>query len=488
MRQFIIFILVTLFVNEIYSQTSYKVNNSLTLKNTNCDLSKISLILPVPYTNDYQTINNLEYSSGDVLTAVNNSNKYLRDLKTSGLPIAGNNYTLSTDFDVTLYPMYIDFDQFKEIYPYNEQSSEYKQYTSENGEYINPGNTQIKQISSELWKQAEGEIITYARLCYEYVAANFKYLNPNTGLYPLTTILANGGGDCGNLTSIYVSLLRSRGIPSRHIVTLRPNGSFHVWADFYLEKYGWIPVDVNMKLDYPEGNYFGYCKGDGIIMSIGINNEIEYEPNKKYSAALLQTYFWWYWYNGAGDQMELTHTVNSSQLNRPDIPQITDVKSSQATIKITPRSGATGYLVKLYNSDNMNIPIREYRYDTNKTQLILDNLTPQTSYVASVAACRKVNMIETTMGYNQLHFVTNESPTGIESIEQKHIVNGSNGYIKIQMTLTGVVSVYSITGHVVYNQELASGNYSVPIPNGIYIVRITDKNGNHWTHKINCRE
>lgn len=348
MKRFIIvFLFTTFLVGEMYSQSNYKINNSVILKNINCDLSKLSLVLPVPYTNEYQTINNFEYSSGDLLTAANKNNKYLQDLKISGLPTASDNYTLSTDFDVTLYPMYIDFDQFTEIYPYDKQSSVYKQYTGSDGEYIDPENTQIKRISTDLWSEANEEIIPYARLCYEYVAANFKYLNPYTGLHPLATLLANGGGDCGNLTSIYVSLLRAQGIPSRHIVTLRPNGSYHVWADFYLEKYGWIPVDVNMKLDYPEGNYFGYCKGDGIVMSIGINNEIEFEPNKKYTAVLLQTYFWWYWYNGTGDRMESRHAVKSSLLNKLKAPQIADIKSSQATIEIEPRNGSTGYLVKL---------------------------------------------------------------------------------------------------------------------------------------------
>lgn len=135
----------------------------------------------------------------------------------------------------------------------------------------------------------------------------------------------------------------------------------------------------------------------------------------------------------------------------------------------------------------MDTPVHEYRYEASETQLILDNLTPQTSYVASLAACRKVNMVETTMGYEQLYFVTKESPTNVEFLEEKYIVKGRNGYIKIQIPLTGVVSVYSIIGQVVFNQELASGTYSIPTSNGIYIVKITDKEGKYRNYKINCK-
>lgn len=488
MKRFVtLFLFSTFLIGVLHSQTTYKVSNNLIFKNVDCDLTKISLVLPIPYTNEYQVITDLDNSSGDVLEVANNDNKYLRDLKTSGLPGSSHDYTLSSDFNVTLYPMYIDFGQFSEVYPYDTQSSVYKQYTGSSGEYIDPENNQIKRISAELWEQAGKEIIPYARLCYEYVASNFKYLNPNTGLYPLSILLANGGGDCGNLTSIYVSLLRAQGIPSRHIVTLRPNGTYHVWADFYLETYGWVPVDVNMKLDYPQGNYFGYCKGDGIVMSIGINNEIEFQPNQKYTAVLLQTYFWWYWYNGSGNQVGSTHRIVSSPLNTPVSPQIADIKSSQATIEIGSRTGTTGYLVKLYNSDNLEFPVREYRYEASQTQLLLENLTANTSYTASVAVCRKVGMLETTMGTYRLNFVTAESPTSNEEIHNPYNISVNNGNVVIQIPFVGEILICNTSGNIIYNKKLAPGNYSIKVNSGICIIRITDEKGNHWTQKLNCR-
>lgn len=169
------------------AQTSYQITNSVTLKNQDCELTKTTIILPVPQSNNYQEIANFKYSSGEVLDVENSNNQYLRNLKTSGLPSKGDSYSLTENFHITLYPMYIDMKQFKKIYPYNTQSEIYKRYTTNKGEYIDTGNARIKEISDNLWNESKGNIIDYARLCYEHVGANYKYLNPNTGIHKINT-------------------------------------------------------------------------------------------------------------------------------------------------------------------------------------------------------------------------------------------------------------------------------------------------------------
>lgn len=119
---------------------------------------------------------------------------------------------------------------------------------------------------------------------------------PNTRMCPSRPIAAVGGGDCGNLTSIFVSLLRNRGIPARHLVTVRPDGSHHIWADFLLQGRGWVPVDVTYKQANPAGDYFGHVALDtnGIIMDeqvcLALDNGEESVENPG-----LQTFAWWWW-------------------------------------------------------------------------------------------------------------------------------------------------------------------------------------------------
>jgi transglutaminase-like putative cysteine protease len=59
-----------------------------------------------------------------------------------------------------------------------------------------------------------------------------------------TAVAAAGWSDCGGLSTLYVSILRSAGIPARCLCgrPLDPTKT-HVKVDFYAEDVGWIPAD-----------------------------------------------------------------------------------------------------------------------------------------------------------------------------------------------------------------------------------------------------
>ncbi len=183
------------------------------------------------------------------------------------------------------------------------KSDTYALYTRRSGRYIVPDNPKIRKISGKLWEESS-DLLDYAKKCYLYVADSYTYLNPNTGIHPLTKLLRDGGGDCGNLATIFVSLLRCKGIPARHLVAKRPDGSNHVWADSYLQDYGWIPVDVSKRNANKYGDFFGKIdsRDAGIIVSKGVNLNVEKQSGEKYRTNLLQNFDYWYWYSsGTGD-------------------------------------------------------------------------------------------------------------------------------------------------------------------------------------------
>ena len=469
------------------AQKSYEVTNSVILKNIDCQLTRTSLILPIPQNNNYQTISQLSYSNGDILDINDSSNKYLREIKETNMPAQGESCSLSETFNVTLYPMYIDMSQFETIYPYDTNSEIYKRYTVNKSEYIDTNNPNIKQIAEEIWTKSQGNIINYAELCYEYVAQNYRYLNPNTGIHTIAEILSAGGGDCGNLASIYVNLLRAKQIPAKHIVTVRPDGSYHVWADFYLEKYGWIPVDVNMKLDDPQGNYFGYCRGDGIVMSEDICFNIEFIPGETFNAVLLQNYLFWYWCS-SGNTIESYHTVQSKMLTQYHPVSIANIESDNVTLRLEQIPGANYYQVNLFGPDNDfiknidNIP-------TENTSLILDELTSNTKYTIECTPIRIVDNIKTQMDKSSLQFETSETSTTATEVISKNnfVITASKGQINIQLSDIAQVSVFTITGKCIYNKKSSSNMFNIPVPESILIVKITDKHGNIFTEKKNCR-
>ena len=312
---FILFILL-MFANLSLAQTSqnYHIDNIVRINRTNCSsLTQLSVLIPYPISNQYQTITDEVYLDGQLLSIPNSPNKYVRFLYTHGqLSDLGNIFDVTVSFNAVLHSFSFDFSQIGTIYPYNTSSNEYQQNVGASDVYIVPDHPTINSIAQNIWSSST-DIVDYARRCYEYVAQNYNYLNPNTGLHPLSELLINGGGDCGNLSSIYISLLRNKYIPSRHVVTIRPDGSQHVWAEFYLENYGWIPVDVTYKQSNPSGNYFGFYDGNGIIVSKGICLQLEKTPGDTYQCVLFQNYDLWYWHNNANLCNEITsqHIINS---------------------------------------------------------------------------------------------------------------------------------------------------------------------------------
>ena len=309
--------------NSLLAQTSqsYHVDNTARINRTHCSsLSQLSVLIPVPQTDQYQTISKVTYNDGQLLSIPNTSNKYVRFFYTSGdISNLGNIINLTVSFKAVLHPFVFDFSQIGTIYPYNTSSSEYQQNTGASGVYVVPDHPTIASIAQNIWSSSS-DIIDYARRCYEYVAQNYDYLYPYTGLHSLSRILNDGGGDCGNLSSIYVSLLWNKSIPSRHVVTVGPDGSLHVWAEFFLEKYGWIPVDVTYKQSDPMGDYFGNYDGDGIVVSKGVYLTLEKTPGYTYQCPLFQKFEWWYWYSNSNLCTEVTtqHIVHSEIQNGID--------------------------------------------------------------------------------------------------------------------------------------------------------------------------
>lgn len=314
----IIILILIICVNEntfSQSKASYHIKNGVQLNKTYCnDLTKLIVMLPFAQTNQYQSVSNINYYDGELLNIPETDDKYLRfTLLQTDIQNQSNIFNVFYEFDIILNSINFDFNQITQIYPYNTSSNNYIWYTGSSGEFVVPTNSTIQTVGNNIWSQSS-DIVDYAERCYEYVATNYDYLNPNTGLHPLSEILSAGGGDCGNLSSIYISLLRYKNIPSRHVVTIRPDGYYHVWADFYLENYGWIPVDVTYKQGNPSGDYFGKYDGNGIVVTKEVWLYLQRDVSYSYYADLLQNYHWWYWYGGGGcNSLTSNHYVISSE-------------------------------------------------------------------------------------------------------------------------------------------------------------------------------
>jgi hypothetical protein len=146
------------------------------------------------------------------------------------------------------------------VKPYNTSSPEYLKYTA-------PGKNIV--TSPAMKKKALGivgnETNPYlkAQKIYRYITDTLPYSHAPHLLIEAekiprsTYVLETGIGDCGAQSQYFAALCRSLGIPARVPVgyqTILGTAGTHVWAEYYLEGYGWIPVDVTVA----EGAYWSY--------------------------------------------------------------------------------------------------------------------------------------------------------------------------------------------------------------------------------------
>lgn len=290
----------------------YRYDKTLKIERSNPSTTRLVIVSPCPQSNQYQEVHAMDHTSKGNWTLRSieeNQNQYLElDLNSSDLQSQSQNFNVGFSFVLSHKSIYTDFSSLKNtdgtwkpMPAYDTTTQDYRDNTKQSGDYVVPGNSTIRTTADQLLSECDGNLLAYAERCHEYVAYNYKYMNPGTGLHTLATILADGGGDCGNLSSIYISLLRAKGIPARHVVAIGDGelaSGAHVWSEFYVQDFGWIPVDVSHKNGNPSGNYFGVYTDKYVVVQRGVAMDYPVAGVGTKNFNILQGFKYWYW-NGA---------------------------------------------------------------------------------------------------------------------------------------------------------------------------------------------
>jgi len=99
---------------------------------------------------------------------------------------------------------------------------------------------------------------TQAKLLLEWVAANADHYSkdatkPKCGVGDAGNCIAQGGGCCTDLHSLFIALARSRGIPARlemgyrlqaKNIGLEVDPGYRCWPEYFVAGYGWVPADI----------------------------------------------------------------------------------------------------------------------------------------------------------------------------------------------------------------------------------------------------
>ncbi|MCZ6508367.1 MAG: transglutaminase-like domain-containing protein [Acidobacteria bacterium] len=101
-----------------------------------------------------------------------------------------------------------------------------------------------------------------ARRLYDHVVQTMSYDKSGTGWGQGDALYACDirTGNCTDFHSLFIGEARALGIPARFVMGLPlPPGTesgtipgYHCWAEFYLDEWGWVPIDASEAHKHPE--------------------------------------------------------------------------------------------------------------------------------------------------------------------------------------------------------------------------------------------
>lgn len=171
--------------------------------------------------------------------------------------------------------------------PYDKDGDIYRRYTAMQAPHI----MRLDSLASAIVGN-ETNPLRQSQLVFDYIIKNY----PWAGAREYSTIpcipeyvLAEGHGDCGQVSLLYISLMRTLGVPARWESgwMLHPGEkNLHDWAETYYEGIGWVPVDVSFgrmsTSDNPRIRDFFVTGIDAhrLVANKGVNSA--FYPAKKY--------------------------------------------------------------------------------------------------------------------------------------------------------------------------------------------------------------
>jgi len=176
----------------------------------------------------------------------------------------------------------------EDILPYKKNTSLYKKYTSEREKHI-LFTPRIKELATQIVGNEQNPLLKIKKI-YEWInhipwasAREYSTLD-NIPEY----VLDNKHGDCGQVSLLFITLVRYCGIPAKFQsgFMMHPGGkNMHDWAQVYFEGIGWVPVDQSFGLfpsDNQDEKYFFITGIDSYRMIVNDDYSCSLFPAKKY--------------------------------------------------------------------------------------------------------------------------------------------------------------------------------------------------------------
>lgn len=145
----------------------------------------------------------------------------------------------------------------------------------------------IRDLSAQVTQGLTGPL-PKARAIYNYVLTNMRYDKSGTGWGNGDAIWACTAkrGNCTDFHSLFIGMMRAAGIPARFEIGFPlppdqhsgPVSGYHCWAEFYVEPYGWIPVDASEAWKHPEKRDYFFGANDVNRVEFTVGRDIQLDP------------------------------------------------------------------------------------------------------------------------------------------------------------------------------------------------------------------
>ncbi len=192
-----------------------------------------------------------------------------------------------------------------EIYRMDGEYNEFKEGIN-NGQYYEAGE-KVETTATEIAKKSLGfddskTEVNLAKDIYNFVNLYISYdTNPLYANKGALNAIKTGKGVCDEYATLFTALSRAVGIPARvatgyWLTEPLKNGEWndiagkgHAWAEFYLPKVGWIPVEPTYSLTVngvrtPDKEHFANFSSDDIhLLNAYQSNDIKSDIGIKYS-------------------------------------------------------------------------------------------------------------------------------------------------------------------------------------------------------------
>lgn len=184
----------------------------------------------------------------------------------------------------------------KRLRPYDTSRAEYRKYTAEREKHVIFSPT-IKSLADSLTAGITNPYLQ-AKAMFRWICENIPWASArdystieNIPEY----VLKNRRGDCGQVSLLFITMCRYKGIPARFEsgFMMHPHErNLHDWAEIYFEGVGWVPVDQSFGIPSfaddayldlnPGADYFYLGAIDSWRMVVNNDFGMDLDPEKKY--------------------------------------------------------------------------------------------------------------------------------------------------------------------------------------------------------------